>query len=185
MSLPVMHTLKHEHRVIEQVLRALEGVCFRLACQESMPTEALSEMVDFISHFVDGYHHAKEETHLFPALQRHGIVRQGGPLGIIENEHKTERRLIDELNMAIEDLKAGSGGSRQVFIEAARKFIAHLTNHMQQEEAILFRLAEELLDSSEGEAVTRGFRQAEKEFGESTVKRYENLATTLEGRWAL
>jgi hemerythrin-like domain-containing protein len=185
MSLPVIHILKHEHRVIEQVLRALEGVCFRLACRERIPTEPLCEMVDFISNFVDHYHHTKEEVHLFPSLQRQGIVWQGGPLGVIEREHQTERKLIEDLNFAIQDLAAGSEASRQIFIEATRKFIAHLTNHMQQEETILFRLAEELVDSSDGEAVAQGFWQAEKEFGESTVKRYENLAMTLEAKWAL
>jgi hemerythrin-like domain-containing protein len=185
MSLPVIHILKHEHRVIEQVLRAMEGVCFRLACKEMIPTEPLCEMVDFISNFVDRYHHTKEEVHLFPPLHRQGIVWQGGPLGAIEREHQTERKLIEDLNLAIQDLEAGSELSGQTFIEATRKFITHLTNHMQQEEAVLFRLAEELVDSSDGEAVAKGFRQAEKEFGESTVKQYENLAMTLEAKWAV
>jgi hemerythrin-like domain-containing protein len=185
MSLSVIHTLKHEHRVIEQVLRALEGVCFRLACKEKIPAEPLSEMVDFISSFVDGYHHAKEETYLFPALRRQGIVWEGGPLGSIKREHEMECKLTEDLNLAIQDLEAGSEISGQVFIETARKFIAHMTTHMPQEEAILFRLAEELVDSSDGEAMAEGFRQAEKEFGESTVKRYENLAMTLEAKWAV
>jgi hemerythrin-like domain-containing protein len=185
MSLAVIHLLKHEHRVIEQVLRALEGVGFRLICEAEMPVEALSEIVDFMSQFVDGYHHAKEETYLFPALQRQGIVREGGPLGIIEREHQSERQLIDQLSKAIQDLKAGSEASKQIFTRAANQFVAHLTNHMQQEEAILLRLAEELFDPSDDEAVEKGFCQAEKEFGESTVKRYENLARTLEAKWAL
>jgi hemerythrin-like domain-containing protein len=185
MSLPVIHTLKHEHRVIEQVLRALEGVCFRLACKERIPTEPLSEMVDFISNFVDSYHHAKEETYLFPALGRQGIVWQGGPLGSIKREHEMECKLTEELNLAIRDLEAGSEISRQGFIETARKFIAHMTNHMPQEEAILFRLAEELVDSSDGEAMAEGFRQTEEEFGESKIKQYENLAASLEAKWAI
>jgi hemerythrin-like domain-containing protein len=185
MFLAVIHLLKHEHRVIEQVLRALEGVSFRLVCEEKIPVEALLEIVDFVSQFVDGYHHAKEETYLFPALQRQGIVREGGPLGIIEHEHQTERQLIDQLSKAIKDLKAGNGASKQVFTKAVSQFVTHLTNHMRQEEAILLRLAEELFDSSDSEALAKGFCQAEKEFGESTVKRYENLARTLEAKWAL
>jgi hemerythrin-like domain-containing protein len=185
MSLAIIHMLKHEHRVIEQALRALEGICFRLACKERIPTEALADVVDFSSRFVDAYHHAKEETYLFPRLEKHGIVREGGPLGGIEHEHEVERKLITELNIGAQGLKAESDVSRQVFIEAARKFIAHLTNHMQQEEAILFRLAEELLDPVDGEAMAKDFQQVEKEFGQIAVKRYENLATSLEEKWAL
>lgn len=185
MGVAVMHTLKHEHRVIEQVMRAMEGVCFRLACEAEMPTAALEEMVDFIRQFVDGYHHAKEEQHLFPSLQRRGISWEGGALGSIEQEHKTERQLIDELQLATQGLQAGSEVSRQVFIEAARKLIAHLTHHMQQEEAILFRLADELFDATDSEAVAAGFRQAESDFGAGRVKQYEKLATALEEKWAL
>jgi hemerythrin-like domain-containing protein len=185
MSLSIIHILKHEHRVIERVLRALEGGCYRLAYKEAIPTEVLAEIVDFISEFVDGYHHAKEEAYLFPALERQEIMRDGGPLGFIELEHELERDLIDELKIAIEGLKVENDVSRKAFIETAHRYIKHLINHMQQEDAILFRLAKELLDSSEAESLTKGFKQAEKEFGEGTVKRYEELATNLEERWAV
>ncbi len=185
MSLSVIHILKHEHRVIEQVLRALEGICLRLSYQEAISTEVLAEIVDFISEFIDGYHHAKEEAHLFPALARQGIIRDGGPLGLIEHEHGVERNLIDELKIAIERVKEENDVSRKVFIETAHRYIKHLINHMQQEDAILFRLAEELLDSPEAESLAEGFRQAEKEFGEGAVKQYEEVASNLEERWAL
>jgi hemerythrin-like domain-containing protein len=170
MSLAVIHILKHEHRIIERVLRALEGVCYRIGYKEVVPTETLTAIVNFISEFVDGYHHAKEEAHLFPALQRQGIIRDGGPLGLIEHEHEVERDLIDELNIAIEGLRVENEVSRKVFIETAHRYINHLIDHMQQEDAILFRLAEELLDSSEAESLAKGFKQAEKEFGESAVR---------------
>jgi hemerythrin-like domain-containing protein len=185
MALPIIHMLKHEHRTIERVLRAMEGLSFRLACKERVPAEALSEVVDFIGHFIDGYHHPKEETHLFPLLQKQGIVREGGPLGVIEHEHRIERHFIDQLQAAVQGLQADNEPCRQRFIEAARKYIAHLTTHMQQEEAILFRLAEELVDASDSQAAVSGFRQAEKEFGESAVQHYENLAAGLEEKWAL
>ena len=185
MSVSVTHALRHEHRVIERVLRALEGVCFRLACEEVVPIEPLAEMVDFVSRYVDAYHHAKEENALFPALQEKGIIREGGPLGAIEHEHEIERRLINELSFAVKGLKTGNDVSRQVFIEGARNYMVHLTAHMQQEEAILFRLAEERIEAPEGEAVAEGIRRWQKAFGESAVKDYESLATALEEKWAL
>ena len=50
MSAP-FHVLKHEHRVIEKVLRALEGVCFRLKAQEDVPVIDILQLLDFISGF--------------------------------------------------------------------------------------------------------------------------------------
>jgi hemerythrin-like domain-containing protein len=185
MSLSVIHVLKHEHRIIERVLRALEGVCYRIGYKAAVPPQTLTEIVNFISEFVDGYHHAKEEAHLFPALQKQGIIRDGGPLGIIEHEHEVERHLIDDLKIAIEGLRVENEVSRKVFIETAHRYINHLITHMQQEDAILFRLAEELLDSPEAESLAKGFRQAEEEFGAGAVMQYEEMAANLEEQWAV
>ncbi|MFY9572632.1 MAG: hemerythrin domain-containing protein, partial [Blastocatellia bacterium] len=69
-----LHTLKHEHRVIERALRALDGVCARLQWGQQVPAEVLAQLVDFVSTFADRHHHGKEEACLFPVLQRHGIV---------------------------------------------------------------------------------------------------------------
>ena len=102
-----------------------------------------------------------------------------GPLDLLLNlarQQKVDLAKISILALADQYL---------VFIEAARKYTAHLTTHMRQEEAILFRLAEELLDATDREAVTKDFRLAEAEFGASTVKQYEKLAESLEQRWAL
>src|SRR5262245_7965261 len=91
-----LHTLKHEHRVIERALRALDGVCSRLEWGQSVPQDVLSRLVNFFSAFANRYHHGKEESYLFPALERRGITRNGGPLGVMENEHDIERGLTSE-----------------------------------------------------------------------------------------
>ena len=47
MSRPT-HLLRHEHRVIEQAMRALEGMCFRIRAGDDPPGAELSKMLDFI-----------------------------------------------------------------------------------------------------------------------------------------
>src|SRR5215211_464359 len=80
------HILKHEHRVIERALRALDGVCMRLEGGYEVPHSTLYDIAGFISSYADLYHHGKEETCLFPILELRGIPRQGGCLGVIESE---------------------------------------------------------------------------------------------------
>jgi len=64
--------------------------------------------------FADRYHHRKEETYLFPVLQQRGILRDGGPLGVIENEHRIESELTAEMHRAVK-------GYRDVDPEARRR----------------------------------------------------------------
>ena len=47
MSRPT-HLLRHEHRVIEQAMRALEGMCIRMMAGSDVPDEELSKLLDFI-----------------------------------------------------------------------------------------------------------------------------------------
>ena len=144
MSRPT-HLLRHEHRVIEQAMRALEGMCVRMRAGGGVPNEAMVELLDFIEGFADGFHHAKEEAYLFPALEQLGIRNEGGPLAYLRNEHEIERRLLGEVASAIEASRHDPAAAAQ-FVSAALQFKDHLIRHMQHEDATLFRLAEEMLD---------------------------------------
>jgi hemerythrin-like domain-containing protein len=180
MSRPT-HQLRHEHRVIEQAMRALEGMCFRMRAGSSMPDEELAKLLDFIRNFADGIHQVKEEMHLFPALEQIGIKDKDGPLAFLRSEHRTERRLLSELAQAVEGYRCDPA-SGEIFVRAALQFKDHLIGHMQQEEAILFRLAEEMLDDQIKGSLIRAF--AGKETGEM-AQRYEQLAKELEKAWAV
>src|SRR5262249_51591136 len=100
MSRPT-HILRHEHRVIEQALRALDGICLKLKSGVNVPAEALCQILDFIQNFADRFHHAREVTYLFPALDQNGFQREGGAIGFLTREHDLERLLTAELELAI------------------------------------------------------------------------------------
>ncbi len=181
MSRPT-HLLRHEHRVISQAMHALEGMCLRMRAGGRVPDKELAKMLDFIGNFADGFHHAKEETYLFPALERIGIEDETGPLAFLRSEHRTERRLLSELVRAVEEYRRDPA-SYGKFISAALQFKDHLIGHMQHEEAILFRLAEEMLDDQIKCSLIRAFA-GEKEAQEK-ANRYEQLAKELEKAWAV
>lgn len=183
MSLP-LHTLKHEHRVIEIVLRGLRGGCARMESGERVPMEVVSEIIDFACGFANGYHHAKEESYLFPALHRQGIVLEGGALGALSHEHEVERALTTELERALRGPKEGDELAAQLFVEAATRYSDHLTGHIRHEDAILFRFAEEMLDEEEKRLLGDHFKLAATELGLDEIEKYERIATRLERDWA-
>lgn len=179
------HKLKHEHRIIEQGLRALNGICLRLHVGEPIPSNALSRVVEFIKTFADHFHHRKEEEHLFPALERQGIQREGGPLGMMEREHEIERQLLAELDSAIAAYQSGDEEAGLHFAEAARRYTDHLIGHVQKEDNVLFRIAEEIMDEEEQESLMEAFKRAEAEMGEGVLEHYERMAAELEEEWTV
>jgi hemerythrin-like domain-containing protein len=180
-----LHALKHEHRVIERALRALDGVCLRLELGEPVPHSALVQLVEFISTFADRYHHGKEESYLFPALERRGIPREGGPLGVIERQHEIERKLTTEMRRGIEEYRDLDPESRQTFVNASRRYVDHLIAHMQTEDGMLFRLAEEILEETDMAEMKEAFERAESELSPRTRAEYETLANQLEDTWVV
>ena len=184
MSGPI-HTLKHEHRVIERALRALDGVCVRLVWGDQVPADVLTRLADFFYGYAHSFHHAREETYLFPALQREGISRHGGALGLIEQEHENERGLTEEMRRAIDGYKQVDPEARQRFIEAAHRYSDLLLPHIEHEDSMLFRIADELLDEEEMEFLSQAFKRAAVEFGAARLEVYEEMAAELEETWGI
>jgi hemerythrin-like domain-containing protein len=182
MSLP-LHTLKHEHRIIEKALRGLSGICVRLETGEEVPAEVISDILDFIGGFADRYHHGKEEKYLFPVLQQ-GKVFNDELFDALNQEHEVERILTAEMDSFLRQVKAGQDLDVQLLAKAALRYIDHLTRHIRHEDSILFRLADELLDESEKENLSENFRNAAIELGLGEIERYEQVAAHLERDWA-
>lgn len=184
MSRPT-HTLKHEHRIIEQALRGLEGICTRIEFGEEVPLTALNHMLDFVQIYADRFHHEKEELHLFPALRESGMQGEGGPLGFLKQEHHTERQLLIDLGVALTDYRNGNENGKQRIIDIARNYSRHLLSHIRREDAILFTLAEEVLDEAAKTSINYAFAKAENSFGNKSVEHYEQMAAELENAWAV
>jgi hemerythrin-like domain-containing protein len=90
--------LSDEHRVIERVLTALEGLIKRPV---GGSLDDWKKAVDFFRTFADQCHHFKEEKVLFPAMEEHGIPSDGGPIGMMLTEHEEGRSYVRGMAAAI------------------------------------------------------------------------------------
>jgi hemerythrin-like domain-containing protein len=70
-------------------------------------------------------------------------------------------------------------------IEAANSYRDHLVGHMREEEAILFRLAEEVLDETVKSSLIHSFTQEDAQGNDGMVAKYERMADELEKNWAV
>ena len=138
--------LEAEHEVIRELLMALEA-----ATPERCDGVFFRMVVDFIRRFADGIHHEKEEQHLFPALVRHGIHQEMGPVGVMLEEHQTLRGHVENMERQIlaEDLEA--------LCREGRAYAALLYDHIQKEEQALFVMGRSVLPPEVIKAVARAF----------------------------
>ncbi len=142
--------LRAEH---EQVLRVL-GVAERMAGQAlrgRIPARAdVEALLVLLRQFVDSLHHAKEEQHLFPLLERKGLPRAGGPIGVMLAEHERGRALIDEMARL-----GASPDNAQPWADAIRAYATLMRQHVQKENTVLYVMAERLLSAQEQEQIAR------------------------------
>jgi hemerythrin-like domain-containing protein len=168
--------LSDEHRVIERVLAVLEKLTTRPVAQS---LDSWKKALDFIRGFADGCHHLKEEKVLFPAMEAHGISTDGGPIGMMLLEHEEGRVYVRAMLAALEETHTDA--AQQTLISNAKAYIRLLKEHIEKENEILFRMADEVFSAGEQKEVLRGFEEHEaQEMGTGVHEKYLAIAAELE-----
>jgi len=152
MSDPIQ-TLMDEHRLIEKVLDALEAAGGR-----EVPAAFYTRAADFFAQFADRGHHAKEELRLFPMLERKGLPREGGPIGVMCAEHVVGRGHVGRMR------ELGASGDLGALRREAADYVALLRAHIMKEDQVLFAMARNILDETDMERLRAESAEAEAEF---------------------
>ena len=172
--------LRREHDAILKMLDAAEEVARQLDANLPVDRETLAGLLEFLRIFADRCHHSKEEDYLFPTLERKGLPRDGGPIGVMLYEHEQGRALIRQMGEASEAFAAGSSDAGQRWAAAARGYISLLRSHIMKENNILFMMADQILTSAEQDALSEAFEKIENEkLGPGTHERLHALMDKL------
>jgi len=155
--------LKDEHGGVKVMLAILGKVCDRLEAGQRVDPKHLEEILEFLKVFVDKCHHAKEEDHLFPALEKAGIPKEGGPIGMMLHEHQAGRDFIRGMAQAAAALAGGDAGAAKRFAANARSYSDLLLQHIEKEDNVLYPMAEARLPANADEALTAAFGKVEEE----------------------
>ena len=178
--------LTGEHRVIEQVLDCLEKMAQNCAAEGRLDKTSAEQALDFFRNFTDRCHHGKEETHLFPAMEAKGFPRQGGPTGVMLNEHEQGRAHIRGMVEAVEGAAAGESEALTQFVTHAHGYVRLLREHIEKEDHCLFAMANQALNEDEQQRLSEAFEHVEQEhMGLGTHEKYLRVADELAGRFGV
>jgi len=171
-SLHLIEDHSTTERVLDAVARALDDA-------GGPQLVVLTAFRDYATGFVDACHNQKEERHLFPLLEAHGVPREGGPLGVMLAEHEQSKALLGRLVGLIERYVNGESSTLAELRSTFEEYAALLKSHYWKETDVLYPLARRTLSETEAEAVLQGLRKTEAEQGADTRARFQQLAETI------
>ncbi len=176
--------LKAEHQVILRTIDVLERLVGRFESGGAFEHESFAECVAFFRYFADACHHAKEEDLLFPALESRGIPRDGGPIGVMLSEHQQARQLTREMGEALETIEQGDRNGQSRFVEAARRYMKLLTDHIYKEDNVLFMMGDRVMTDDDQKTLCAKFCEVGcRSFGGKKRDELERMVSDLESRW--
>ncbi|MEN6555675.1 MAG: hemerythrin domain-containing protein [Anaerolineaceae bacterium] len=135
--------LLNEHDAILHVFSILDKMLTSSKFDEERDLNFADELVHFLKVFADQCHHGKEEGFLFKELENRGVPNQGGPISVMLQEHMLGRQLIAKMSEAVQD------ADLEAFKLHAVEYRDLLRQHIQKENAVLFKLADQLISDEE------------------------------------
>jgi hemerythrin-like domain-containing protein len=177
--------LRMEHDAVRLTLKVLERIAQKIERQGMLDDpQHMDQLLEFFTVFVDKCHHGKEEELLFPAMERAGVARDRGPIGVMLHEHELGRECVQKMKAALPRIKTGESQAAKDFVRSARDYIALLNQHIDKENNVLFPLAERQLSEATLAELSKGFdRIEEQKIGVGKHEEFHKMIDQLESAY--
>ncbi len=150
-------TIKQEHQSIAAVLHGLRYLVDEVRAGRSQPDfTVLFAMLRYIQEFPDRLHHPQEEEYLFRFLRQRDPA-SGALLDELEQEHRKNELVRDELVRALASYHGGSAAGLETFSDVLEQYTALQWVHMRTEEDRVIPAAERVLTEADWKAIGDAF----------------------------
>ncbi len=169
--------LVHEHELIERAMAVLKMNLEALDDGTHDPTQ-ITRSLDFLLEFGDKVHNKKEEDHLFPLMEKHGIPVEGGPLGVMMMEHEAERDLLARMMLAVPELADLPADKRATFKQEGMDYLRIRAEHIWKENDVLYAMGRQVLPPEQAAGLVDKFNAIDMEAYGAKAK--ENFLSMIE-----
>ncbi|MEM0375297.1 MAG: hemerythrin domain-containing protein [Nitrososphaerota archaeon] len=177
---PLTGSLMEDHEVILRALERLEERMREWRASGRVDPEPLRRFISFARTFIDRCHHGKEERCLFPCLERRGIPREGGPIGVMLYEHQVGRELVARLEGLLRALESGDRGAAAGVLATCEEYVNLLRDHIRKENLVLFPMGESVARAGDAAEVGRCYENVEEvEVGHGVHERFRRVADEI------
>jgi len=167
--------LTKEHYAIRRALNVLRTMTDRV--EHGIPTDKhdVNALLIFFHYFGDALHQGKEESILFPALKSSDQCPEHVKRFL--TQHSQERCLIEKTQLLL------FTDREDEFIASARKLFDLFSGHADQEEHVLFPLAEGILTREQMDEVAVRLQEADGKFGYRQLDLLRDTLHQLEDKY--
>jgi len=166
-----LRIITEEHQNLWRVAVTLDLVADEMDAGEPVDPAFFHSVFDYIEHFMDACHHAKEDEYLFPALRRRS-PEAAAVLDRLQIEHRNGPEILRSLRRQLAAPASAPGelaGNLRIFAES-------LKSHIRTEEKDAMPLAREVLLPEDWAVIDRAFLDnADPVFGEQARLEYRQL----------
>ena len=178
--------LMKEHEGITLMLNIMSKVSDNIQKNNVLNSEYMERIIEFLKVFADKCHHGKEEKLLFPELERNGIPKDGGPIGVMLYEHQVGRGYIKNMSDAFSKFKEGDSKALTPIADEMKKYVNLLTSHIHKENNILFPMADRVLtEKLDIELFEKYEKLEEEEIGHGKHEEFHQLLKQLKNIYLL
>jgi len=176
--------LDEEHKAIELLLKAADGLAVRLRTEPAYPRKDLDAVATVITEFGDKCHHGKEERALFPALSA-ASPKVGAELARrLTSDHRAFRQIVGTMRGQIPAAE-GSKGEREKLAKNLGTYAKLLREHIGVETKQLFPEVLRALPPAQRGEIAEAFERIEREeIGLGAHERYHGMIHALAETYA-
>ena len=169
-----LRIITEEHQNLWRIATTLDTVADEIAAGQGLDPAFFNSVFDYIEHFMDACHHAKEDEHLFPALRQRSPAA-AAVLDRLQAEHRNGPEVLKSLRGQLVAALAG-GQAVQDFLAALLIYTQSLKAHIRTEEKDAMPLARQVLSTEDWVAIDRAFQDNQDPvFGERARAEYRQL----------
>jgi len=177
----ILETLYSEHRYISSLLDTLEQQAARLRPGKIPDYHLLLEIVDYLVHYPDQYHHPREDLLFTRMLESDSAF--GAKLERLEREHATLHHFTHELFNELTGIANGRPVDGPGLARRIERYIDGYRQHMDYENRQVFPRAKGGLSAADLNTLSAKTRYIDDPlFGGEVQYQYQRLGRSLQSR---
>ncbi|MBA3013595.1 MAG: PAS domain-containing protein [Proteobacteria bacterium] len=170
-----------EHELIERSMAILKQCLDAIELSVEVNIVQLGRAIDFLLQFGDKIHNTKEEKCLFPLMERHGVPVQGGPLGVMLQEHEAERVLLAGMQAILPTFAELTFAERLQFKEEGLEYLKVRADHIWKENDVLYPMGRRALSDADNTSLMAEFAHINREtYGDQAFVQFQAMVDELE-----
>lgn len=141
----LMTELREDHRNMTVVLNLMDGLVEQMEAGKDPDFELFDEIMRYMTIYPDAVHHPKEDIVYEQLRSKRPDLAED--LDHVPDDHNDIAHLGSSLRDDVEAVNAGAAVRREKMIEDTVAYIRRLRNHIQWEEADLFKRIDKMLEA--------------------------------------